>query len=77
MKDLSKCELTKLTEFQIKQKAYILNEYPMLDDMMVETILRLTPGQTVAIINDMKDGTLAHEKDHNPDDFTLQTVKVE
>ena len=58
MKDLTESSIKPLSVFQIKQKKFILSEYPMLDDMMVETIVRLSEGQIENIVRDMKSGKL-------------------
>ena len=78
MKDLTESSIKPLSVFQIKQKQFILSEYPMLDDMMVETIVRLKEGQIENIVRDMKSGKLIpHEEAKTPEEYILQSVSVE
>ena len=78
MKDLKDCDIKSLSVFQTKQKQFILNEYPMLDETMVDTIVRLSEEQKNSIVNDMKNGDLVpHEEAKKPEDYILQSVSVE
>ena len=78
MKDLKECESIKtLTPFQKRQKNFILDEYPMLDEMMADTIVRLSETQKDAIVEDMKEGKLKHENPMKPEDYVLKSVSIE
>ena len=58
MTDLKESDIKPLSVFQIKQKQFILSEYPMLDDMMVETIVRLSEGQIENIVKNVENNSL-------------------
>jgi hypothetical protein len=77
MTDLKECKkIADLTPFQIKQKQFILQEYPMLDDMMVDTIVRLKSDKIDGIVEQIKSGELKHEVPMKPEDYILQSVSV-
>jgi hypothetical protein len=77
MTDLKNCKKTPdLTPFQIKQKQFILQEYPMLDDMMVDTIVRMKGEKVDAIVEQIKSGELKHEEPLKPEDYIIQSVRV-
>ncbi len=69
-------EILKLTPFQIKQKEYLLREYPKLDDFMIDTIVRLTEEQRDDIVDKIKSGELKHEESKDPKEYIIQSVKV-
>jgi hypothetical protein len=68
---------TKLTPLQIKQKDFILQEYPMLDETIADTIVRLSPEDTETIANKIKSGELKLEEPMDAEKYTIQSVKVE
>ena len=77
MTDLKECKkIADLTPFQIKQKQFILQEYPMLDDMMVDTIVRLKSDKIDGIVEQIKSGELKHEVPMKPEDYIIQSVSV-
>lgn len=77
-KDLKECKtIAKLSPFQIQQKKFILSEYPMIDDLMADTIVRMKNDKVDAIVEQIKSGELKHEIPMNPEDYVITTVKVE
>ena len=77
MTDLKECKkIADLSPFQVKQKDFILQEYPMLDSFMVDTIVRMKNDRLDAIVNQMKSGELKHEEPMKPEDYILQSVSV-
>lgn len=78
MKDLSKAEKIKpLNDYQIKQKEYLLSQYPQLDDLMIDTILRMKPEQVDSLVYQVKEGTLKHEEPLKPEDYIIKSVCIE
>ena len=69
-------ELPKLTPLQVKQLDYLIKEYPQLDLMTLESVLRLTENQRDKIIDEIKSGDLSHEKPDSPEKYVIQSVKV-
>ena len=65
-------EIKKLSVFQQKQKDYLLKEYPMLDDLQIDTLVRLTDAQRDAIVADMKEGKLKNEEALKPEQYIIQ-----
>ena len=65
-------EIKKLSVFQQKQKDYLLKEYPMLDDLQIDTLVRLTDEQRDAIVKDMKEGKLKNEEPLKPEEYIIQ-----
>ena len=51
-------EIRKLTALEIRQKDFILQEYPMLDEGIVETIIRIGDAGRDAVVEKMKSGEL-------------------
>tara|TARA_R110000851_G_scaffold146204_1_gene285811 strand:- start:5499 stop:5738 length:240 start_codon:yes stop_codon:yes gene_type:complete len=74
--DISKKELVPLTTFQIRQKKFLIEQYPLLDDMMVDTIVRLSVTQVESIVCDMKSGKLENEEKRAPEDYVLKAVDI-
>lgn len=70
-------EIRKLTALEIRQKDFILQEYPMLDEGIVETIIRIGDKGRDAIVEKMKSGELKLEDPMNPEDYIIKSVKVE
>jgi len=70
-------EIAKLTPEQIKQLDWLIKEYPSLDTMIIESILRLTDTQRDKIVDEIKDGTLKHEEPLPPEETTITAVEVE
>ena len=66
-----------LSVFQIQQKKFILQEYPMLDDLMVDTIVRMKGEKVDAIVEQIKSGELKHEASLKPEEYTITSVKIE
>jgi hypothetical protein len=66
-----------LSVFQTQQKKFILQEYPMLDDLMVDTIVRMKGEKIDAIVEQIKSGELKHEAPKDPADYIITSVKVE
>ena len=69
-------ELPKLTPLQVKQLDYLIKEYPQLDLMTLESVLRITENQRDKIIDEIKSGDLSHEKPDSPEKYVIQSVKV-
>ena len=69
-------ELRKLTPLEHKQLDYLVKEYPMLDLMCLESVLRLTDGQREKIVDEIKVGDLCHEKPEEPEKYIIEAVKV-
>ena len=69
-------ELPKLTPLQVKQLDYLIKEYPQLDLMTLESVLRLTENQRDKIVDSIKSGDLSHEKPDSPEKYVIQSVKV-
>ena len=69
-------ELPKLTPLQVKQLDYLIKEYPQLDLMTLESVLRLTENQRDKIVDEIKSGDLSHEKPDSPEKYVIQSVKV-
>ena len=77
MTNLKECKkIADLSPFQVKQKDFILQEYPMLDEFMVDTIVRMKNDRLDAIVNQMKSGELKHEEPMKPEDYVLQSVSI-
>jgi len=74
--DKDRPEIPKLTSLQVKQLDWLVKEYPNLDTMMIESILRLTDAQRDAVVEQIKDGTLAHEEPLTPEECTRVAVEV-
>ena len=74
--DVSKKELVALSCFQIQQKKFLIEQYSLLDDMMVDTLVRLSASQIDCIVSDMKSGKLKQEETKAPEDYVLQAVTV-
>ena len=78
MTDLKDCKtIEPLCPFQIQQKKFILQEYPMLDDFMADTIVRMKSEKVDAIVEQIKSGELKHEPPKDPADYVITAVKVE
>lgn len=78
MKDLSKAEKIKpLNDYQVKQKEYLLSQYPQLDELMIDTILRMKPEQVDSLVYQVKEGTLKHEEPLKPEDYIIKSVSIE
>ncbi len=78
MTDLTKVKtIEPLSPFQIQQKKFILQEYPMLDDLMVDTIVRMKGDKIDAIVEQIKSGELKHEQPKDSADYTITSVKIE
>jgi hypothetical protein len=78
MTDLKDCKtIEPLSVFQTQQKKFILQEYPMLDDLMVDTIVRMKGEKIDAIVEQIKSGELKHETPKDPADYIITSVKVE
>jgi hypothetical protein len=65
----------KLTPFQIKQRDFILQEYPMLDQTMVETVVKLSEEQVDNINEKIKSGELEHEE-RKAEEVVLNSVEI-
>ena len=77
MTNLKDCKkIADLSPFQVKQKQYILQEYPMLDDLMVDTIVRMKGEKVDALVEQIKSGELKHEEPMKPEDYIIQSVSV-
>jgi hypothetical protein len=74
LKDCKK--IPDLTPFQITQKNFIVKEYPMLDEFMADTIVRMKNDRVDAIVNQIKSGELKHEEPMKPEDYVLQVVRI-
>jgi len=70
-------EIRKLTALEIRQKDFILQEYPMLDEGIVETIIRIGDKGRDAVVEKMKSGELKLEDPMKPEDYVVKSVKVE
>ena len=68
--------IRELNSFEIKQKDFICSKYPMLDDFMVDTIVRLNEAQRDDIVAKMKSGEIGMEEPKDPSEYILQSVKV-
>ena len=66
-------EIRPLTPFEKKQKEFLLKEYPMLDDLMIDTAIRLTDSQRTKIVEQIKNGEL---KEESKTEYTLPNVSV-
>jgi len=75
MTDTTK-DIRKLTAFEVKQKEYIFEQYPMLPEDLIETMIRLTEEQKNDIVEKMKSGEIKHEEPKAPHEYILQSVKV-
>lgn len=71
-----KAELPKLSPLQVKQLEFLMKEYPSLDLMCLESILRLTEDQKDRIVDEIKSGDLKHSEPLVPEDCIIQAVKV-
>ncbi len=69
--------ISPLSPFQIKQKQFILQEYPMLDDLMVDTIVRMKKEKLDEIVGEMKSGELKLDEKEDPQNYIIKSVKVE
>ncbi len=69
-------EIRKLTQFELKQKDFLIREYPTLDESIMETIIRLTDEQRDEIVDKIKSGELKHEEPKDPSEYIIQSVKV-
>jgi len=69
--------LPKLSPLQVKQLDYLMKEYPMLDLMSIESVLRISPAQQEKIVEALKDGSLEHEKPEDVGQYIIQSVEVE
>jgi hypothetical protein len=77
MTDLKECKkIADLTPFQIKQKDFIVKEYPMLDEFMVDTIVRMKKDKIDDLVSQIKSGELKHEEPMKPEDYIVQSVSV-
>jgi len=70
-------EIRKLTALEIRQKDFILQEYPMLDEGIVETIIRIGDAGRDAVVEKMKSGELKLEDPMKSEDYIVKSVKVE
>lgn len=70
-------KIRELTPTEKNQIEYLQKEYPHLSTEIFETILRLTDNQRDLIVKDIKDGKLTHEKPKAPEEYIIQSVKVE
>jgi len=75
-KSIKDKELPKLTPLQVKQLDYLVKQYPQLDLMSLESVLRLSENQRDIIVDEIKSGELSHEKPDSPEKYTIQAVKV-
>ncbi len=69
-------EIRKLTVFETKQLEFLVKEYPMLPEYLLETMIRLTEDEKNRICDKMKAGELKMEEERKPEDYIQQTVKV-
>ena len=69
-------ELPKLSPIQVKQLEFLMKEYPMLDMMTLESVLRLSDDQRDRIVDEIKSGELKHSEPLLPEDCIIQAVKV-
>ena len=75
-KSLKDKELPKLTPLQVKQLDFLVKEYPMLDLMALESVLRLSEKQVDKIVSEIKSGDLKHSEPLTPEECVIQAVKV-
>jgi len=75
-KSLKDKELPKLSPLQIKQLDFLVKEYPMLDLMALESVLRLSENQVDKIVSEIKSGDLKHSEPLPSEDCIIQSVKV-
>ena len=73
LKDLKEKELT---PFQVKQKQFLVQQYPTLDDMMIDTIVRMKKDKIDDLVAQIKSGELKHEEPMKPEDYIIQSVSV-
>ena len=64
-----------LSPKQIKQKEFILSQYPMLDATIVETILLTPEDKLNETVNQIKNDELKHEEP--PKKYIFESVTVE
>tara|TARA_R110002110_G_scaffold182236_1_gene388618 strand:- start:72 stop:311 length:240 start_codon:yes stop_codon:yes gene_type:complete len=69
-------EQKELTGFELQQKAFIADQYPMLPGDLIETMVRLTEEQKDDIVSKMKSGELKHEEPKPAHEYIIQSVKV-
>ncbi len=70
-------EIEPLTDLKIKQKEFLIQQYPMLDDLMIDTVLRMKPEQINNLVYQIKNGELKHEDPLSPEDYIIKSVSVE
>jgi len=68
--------IRELTSFEERQKQFILHKYPMLDDLIVDTIVRMNEDQKNDIVVKMKSGELKHEEPKDPADYIVKSVLI-
>jgi len=70
-------DVPKLSPSQIKQLEYLMKEYPMLDQMALETVLRLSDEQRDKIVDEIKNAELEpHSKPEDPENCKIEAVEV-
>ncbi len=69
-------EIRKLTAFEIKQKDFLLQEYPMLDETIIETLLRIGDEGRDKIVEKLKSGELKLEETKDAEEYIKQSVNV-
>lgn len=69
-------EIRKLTVFETQQLEFLVKEYPMLPEYLLETMIRLSEDEKNRICDKMKSGELKMEEPMKPEDYIQQTVKV-
>jgi len=76
--DLQK-EIAKLTPIQTERKKFILENYPSLDEMFADTIVRLTDEEADHFSERMRAcaGINSPPSADDPEKYSLQTVTIE
>jgi len=69
-------EIRKLTAFEKEQLEFLVKEYPMLPEYLLETMIRLTEEEKNRICDKMKSGELKMEEALKPEEYIKQSVKV-
>tara|TARA_R100000935_G_scaffold15780_1_gene31575 strand:- start:1355 stop:1639 length:285 start_codon:yes stop_codon:yes gene_type:complete len=69
-------KIADLTPFQVKQKEFLIKEYPMLDEFMCDTVVRMKKDKVDDLVAQIKSGELKHEEPMKPEDYIIQSVSV-
>ena len=74
-------KIRELTPLEKQQLEYLVKEYPMLDEYMIETCLRIPSHKRDEICADIKSGELklrdTEEEQQNKKEIILKSVSIE